>query len=113
MFQFLVAVYGGYFGAGIGILMLASLGIMGLHNIHRMNGLKAFGAICTNGVAVLIFGSHHIIYWRLGLVMALGSIAGGYTGARLARYVGQVTVRRAIVTVGFFATGSLLWNALR
>jgi len=53
--QFLVAVYGGYFGAGIGILMLASLGLMGLSDIHAMNGLKNFLAACINGVSVFVF----------------------------------------------------------
>ena len=108
LFQFGVSVYGGYFGAGIGILMLASLGIMGLRNIHRMNGLKSWGAFCTNGVAVLIFSLARLIDWPLGLAMALGSIAGGYAGARMARHVGQQVVRRIIIGVGFAATISLL-----
>jgi uncharacterized protein len=108
LFQLGVAVYGGYFGAGIGILMLAALGMMGQLNIHRMNGLKAFGAFCINGVAVLIFATHGIVDWPVALTMAAGSIVGGYAGARMARHVGQVVVRRAIIVLGFTATLALL-----
>ncbi|HET6384190.1 MAG TPA: sulfite exporter TauE/SafE family protein [Armatimonadota bacterium] len=108
VFQFVVAIYGGYFGAGMGILMLAALGMMGLTNIHRMNGLKAWAAFCINGVAVTIFAANHIVDWPVGLSMAAGSIAGGYFGARMARRVGQTAVRRTIITIGFIATISLL-----
>ncbi len=101
--QLAVAVYGGYFGAGIGILMLASLGAMGLANIHRMNGLKNWGATCINGVAALAFVANGMVDWTVALAMAAGGLAGGYGGARLALRVGQTTVRRAVVTIGLAA----------
>ncbi|MCA1595863.1 MAG: sulfite exporter TauE/SafE family protein [Chloroflexi bacterium] len=113
MFQFIVAVYGGYFGAGIGILMLASLGIMGFSNIHRMNGLKAFGAFCINGVAVIVFVVQGVVDWQIGVPMAAGGLLGGYLGARVARLVGQTAVRWIIIAVGFTATVSLLLPQLR
>ena len=101
--QFGVAVYGGYFGAGIGILMLATLGAMGLTNIHRMNGLKNWGAMCINAVAAITFIVSGIVDWPVAIAMASGGLLGGYGGARLALRVGQVWVRRAVITVGFAA----------
>lgn len=100
IFQFAVAVYGGFFGAGIGILMLAAMGILGLTNIHRMNGLKNFAAICINGVAALTFVFSGKVHWNLALLMMVAAIVGGYAGAGLARRVGQQNVRRAVVVIG-------------
>ncbi len=101
--QFAVAVYGGYFGAGIGILMLATLGAMGLTNIHRMNGLKNWGAMCINAIAAITFVLSGIVTWPVAAAMAAGGLAGGYGGARLALRVGQKWVRRAVVAIGFLA----------
>lgn len=108
--QFLVAVYGGYFGAGIGILMLAVLGFMGLSNIHRMNGLKNWGALCINAVAVVMFAGGGIVHWPIALTMAAGGMAGGYAGSRLAQRVGQQAVRHAIVAIGLAA---FVWLLVR
>jgi uncharacterized membrane protein YfcA len=110
LFQFGVAVYGGYFGAGIGILMLSALGFMGLTNIHRMNGLKNWGGLCINAVAALTFAFSNLVDWSVALAMAAGAIAGGYLGSRLAQRVPQEWVRRAIVTIGL---ASAAWLALR
>src|SRR5438445_2319668 len=85
LFQFAVAVYGGYFGAGIGILMLAALGLMGMDQIHRMNGVKNFAALCINGVAAATFIAGGAVEWPLALLMAAGAILGGYAGAGTAR----------------------------
>ena len=101
--QFAVGVYGGYFGAGIGVLMLATLGAMGLTNIHRMNGLKNWGAMCMNGVAAVAFVVSGLVNWPVAIAMAAGGLAGGYTGARLALRAGQLWVRRAIVLIGLLA----------
>ena len=95
--------YGGFFGAGAGILMLAVLGLVGLTNIHQMNGLKNWGGLCINLVAAALFGLNGIVLWPLALAMTLGSLAGGYGGARLARRVGQPMVRRAVVVIGLAA----------
>ena len=70
VFQFIVAIYGGYFGAGIGILMLAALGFMGFLNIHRMNGLKNINGLCINLAAATLFISRGLVDWRLALFMA-------------------------------------------
>ena len=99
-FQFLVGVYGGYFGAGIGILMLAALGFMGLTNIHQMNGLKNWGGACMNFVAAVTFAFTNLVNWPVALAMAVGAVLGGYGGSRLAQRVGQTAVRRAVVVIG-------------
>jgi uncharacterized membrane protein YfcA len=101
LFQFLVAVYGGYFGAGIGILMLSALGLMGLGHIHHMNGLKVLLAVCINGVAVAIFILERKVEWSYALSMAGAAIVGGYLGARVARRFDSNVVRWAVTLIGF------------
>ena len=83
--QFFSAVYGGYFGAGNGIWMLAAMGLLGLHDIHRANGIKNFLGICINSVAVIAFAISHLVEWRISLLMAVAALLGGYVGARTAR----------------------------
>jgi uncharacterized membrane protein YfcA len=100
VFQFLVSIYGGYFGAGMGILMLAALGLIGLTDLHQMNGLKNLLAICINGIAAIYFAVTGSVRWTDGLIMAAASIVGGYTGARLAKRLGRTFVRAAIVAIG-------------
>ncbi len=99
-FQFLVALYGGYFGAGIGILMLAALGILGQKSIHRANALKNFANVCINAVASFTFILQDRVVWGIALAMAAGAIAGGYLGAGVARRIGQQVVRKIVVGVG-------------
>jgi uncharacterized membrane protein YfcA len=110
VFQFTVGVYGGYFGAGIGILMLAVLGLMGFRNIHRMNGLKNWGGLCMNAVAATMFALSGIVNWPVALAMAVGGLLGGYGGSRLAQAVGQERVRAAVVVIGL---GSFVWLLVR
>ena len=107
LFQFGVAVYGGYFGAGIGILMLAALGFMGFTNIHRMNGLKNWGGLCINVVAALTFALGGFVDWPVAIAMAIGAMAGGYAGSRLAQRVPQEVVRRAVIAIGLLASAWL------
>ena len=109
-YQFGVAVYGGYFGAGIGILTLAALGFMGFRNIHRMNGLKNFGGMCANLVATATFAVSGLVSWPVAGVMAVGAMAGGYGGSRLAQRVSQARVRQAIIVIGL---ASSLWLVTR
>jgi uncharacterized membrane protein YfcA len=98
--QFFVGIYGGYFGAGVGILTLAGLGFMGMTNIHRMNGLKNWGGLCMNAVAAVMFAFTSLVSWPIALTMAAGSIAGGYLGARAAQRTPQRYVRRAVIAIG-------------
>jgi uncharacterized protein len=99
--QFLVAIYGGYFGAGIGILMLSSLALMGMEDIHRMNAVKTFLNLAINGTSVLVFVSSGLVQWRFAAVMAASSIVGGYLAARTIRRVNKQAVRWIIVIIGF------------
>jgi uncharacterized membrane protein YfcA len=107
LFQFFVALYGGYFGAGIGILMLAALSILGLTDIHQMNGLKNFFALLINGVAAIYFMVAHMVQWPYVLIMAAGAIAGGYGGAGIARKIGRTAVRRVVIGIGFAMAAAL------
>lgn len=106
-YQLLVGVYGGYFGAGIGILMLAVLGMMGLQNIHQMNGLKNILGSTINGVASVYFIYAGLIDWPAAGLMAVGAIIGGYGAAGIARRMGQVMVRRLVIAIGFAMAISL------
>ena len=99
-FQFLVGIYGGYFGAAMGILMLAALGLIGLTDLHQMNGLKNVLAVCINGVAAIYFALAGAVAWKDGIIMAVGAIIGGYFGARMAKRFGRTFVRRTVVVIG-------------
>lgn len=101
VFQFMVGVYGGYFGAGIGILMLSSLAFVGIAGIHQMNAVKTVLGGTINGVTAIIFIFAKVIVWKYALVMALASIAGGYIGARVARKMRAEYVRALVVAIGF------------
>ena len=110
IFQFVSATYGGYFGAGNGILMLAAMGLLGLHNLNRANGIKNFLGICINSIAVLSFGLAGLVVWEDALVMACGALVGGYFGASMAKRVGQKWVRRAIVLIGWIIFFVMIWR---
>jgi uncharacterized protein len=108
LFQLLVGLYGGYFGAGIGILMLAALGLIGMTDLHQMNGLKNLLAICINGIAAIYFAVSGAVFWRDALIMSIGAIAGGFLGARLAHRLGRRFVRRLVVAIGIVMTVAML-----
>lgn len=110
IFQFFSSIYGGYFGAGNGILMLAALGLLGLSDIHRANGIKNFLGICINSVAVVGFAVYELVYWPDALVMAVAAIAGGYFGASAARRMGRVFVRRTVIIIGLVIGFVMLWR---
>lgn len=110
IFQFFSSVYGGYFGAGNGILMLAAMGLLGLHDIYRANGIKNFLGICINSVAIVSFGISHLVDWPRASLMAVGAVVGGYLSARTARRLEQRIVRRVIVAIGLTITIVMLWR---
>lgn len=107
-FQFAVSVYGGYFGAGIGILQLAAFGLMGFTNIHRMNGFKNINGLIINAIAIAVFISNRLVDWKLALIMAVGAILGGHFGAGSAKKVGQKNVRKIVIAIGFAMTIKML-----
>lgn len=100
-FQLLVSIYGGYFGAGMGILMLAALALMGLPDIHVMNAVKALYGTVINVIASVVFVVRGKVEWRLALPMLVAGVIGGYVGARVARRVNPAIVRRIVVVIGF------------
>jgi len=107
LFQLAVGLYGGYFGAGIGILMLAALSIMGLEDIHEMNSLKVVLGGSVNGIAAVYFICNGMVVWPYVMVMAVAAILGGYLGAGVARKLGRTAVRRIVIGVGFAMAVSL------
>src|SRR5688572_12026467 len=103
--QLVVAIYGGYFGAGIGILMLAGLSFAGLDDIHQMNAMKVLLQTSINGVAALIFLFSPDLHWSFALPMAAMSAAGGFLGIAVARRMPQNTLRAVILVIGVLVTG--------
>ena len=106
VFQLAVAVYGGYFGGGIGIVMLAMLVTLGMTDIHAMNALKSVMGFVINGVAVVAFIVARAVYWKQGIPMIVGGIVGGYVGAHYAQRLPQLWIRRFVILVG---TGMTLY----
>jgi uncharacterized membrane protein YfcA len=104
LFQIAVAIYGGYFGAGIGILMLASLGFIGLNNIHEMNTLKTILGSLINLVAALWFIAAGLIHWPKAGVMTAGALAGYFLGSHFSQRIPQNRVRQIITLIGFCLT---------
>jgi uncharacterized protein len=110
VFQFFVAVYGGYFGAGIGILMLASLGFLGLTDIHEMNALKTVLASLINLVAAAYFICAGLIDWPKAGVMTVGALAGYFLGAHYAQRIPQSRVRQIITAIGLLISAILFYR---
>ena len=108
--QFLVGVYGGYFGAGIGIMMLALFTRLGGRDIHRMNGVKTVLAAAINAIAAIAFVVAKAIDYQAAAIMAVGAIAGGLTGAAGARRVKPVVVRWGVVTIGLVLFAQLAYK---
>jgi uncharacterized membrane protein YfcA len=111
LFQLAVGVYGGYFGGGMGIVMLAMLAALGMTDIHAMNALKSVMGFVINGVAVVTFTLARAVYWKHGMVMIIGSIAGGYLGAHYAMKLPQVWIRYFVVLVGTAMTAYFFWRS--
>jgi len=111
IFQLVVAVYGGYFGGGMGIVMLAMLAALGMTDIHAMNALKSVMGSVINGVAVVAFIVARAVYWKHGAVMIVGGVLGGYLGAHYAQKVPQVWIRMLVVVVGAGMTVYFFWKS--
>ncbi len=102
--QLAIAIYGGFFGAGLGILMLATLTFLGIKNIHTMNAFKTFLGSCINGVAIIPFIFAGIIAWHQAILMAVGGSLGGYLCANYARRLEPLLIRRVVMVVAFSMT---------
>lgn len=114
--QLLVGIYGGYFGAAMGIVMLAFLGLLGLRGpraLHEINAIKNGLAVLINGVAAADFVIHRLVDLPTATIMAAGATAGGILGGRLGRRAAPRTVRRWVVAIGFAMTAVLAYRAYR
>ncbi|MDP9162236.1 MAG: sulfite exporter TauE/SafE family protein [Acidobacteriota bacterium] len=100
VFELLVAIYGGYFGGGLGIVNLAMLAAVGMTDIHAMNALKAVLSSAINGVAVIVFIFSRAIFWPHAIVMTIGALIGGYFGAKYALRLPQIWIRWFVILVG-------------
>jgi len=110
LLQACAAVYIGYFGAGAGIVMLALLAMMGIENIHSMNGLKTLLATCGNAVAVIIFIVARAVFWPQAILMLVGGALGGYMGAWYAQKMEPRTVRYVVIILGYSMTAYFFWR---
>jgi uncharacterized protein len=110
LLQAVAAVYIGYFGAGSGIVMLALLAMMGIENIHSLNGLKTLLATCGNAVAVIIFIIARAVFWPQAIVMVFGGALGGYIGAWYAQKMTPKAVRYVVITIGCSLTAYFFWR---
>jgi len=110
LFQLTVAIYGGYFGAGIGILMLACLGFIGLGNIYEMNTLKTILSSLINVVAALWFIFAGLIEWQKAGVMIFGALAGYYLGSHYCQRIPQFRVRQLITAIGFILSAVIFYK---
>jgi uncharacterized protein len=125
-FAFLIGVYGGYFGAGIGILTLSALALLGMNNIHGMNAVKTIIASLINLIAIGVFLAHdwgwtttaggnniaQVIDWLRAIPMIFAGIAGGYLGASVARRMNKNVVRRIVVLIGFILAAHYFYKLL-
>lgn len=99
--ELLVSIYVGYFGAGVGILFLSLLALMGMEDIHAMNGMKTLLVSIVNGVALATFIFARVIVWPQALLMLVGALAGGYGGAYVAQKMNPQHVRWLVIVIGF------------
>jgi uncharacterized protein len=111
--QLAIATYGGYFGGGMGIMMLAVFAAMGMTRMHEMNGVKSLLAVAINGVALVEFLVSESIAWSPGLVMVAGALVGGYVGASIARRQEGPRVRQFALVVAWSMTVFFFWRGSR
>ena len=107
---FVVAIYGGYFGAGIGILMISALSLLRMGDVHRVVPFKNLLAGCLRTVAVIVLVIYGEIAWRYGIPMAVGGLIGGYLGGTLTRRVNRTVLRAVVVTIGFGLAAYYFWT---
>jgi uncharacterized protein len=102
--QLAIAIYGGFFGGGVGILLLALFGLMGMEDIHAMNALKSILSTCINGIAMVTFILSGAVLWPYAILMSVGTILGGYWGVYYVRKVDPKLVRYFVIAVGLGMT---------
>ncbi len=113
LFQFVISIYGGYFGAGIGILMLATMGMLGLTDIHQMNALKTFLGSLINLVAATYFVHAGLVDWTKAGILFLGAIGGYFLGSHYSQRLPQKIIRQLIILIGLSMTLILFYIQFR
>ena len=113
LFELLVAVYGGYFGGGIGIMNLAMLSALGMTDIHAMNKLKVMLGGVINGVATVTFIAARAVFWPQAVVMIFGSLLGGYSTAHYAQKLPQSWIKAFVILTGTAMTVYFFWLGYR
>lgn len=108
--QFLLAIYGGYFGAGVGIMMLATWSLFGLTDIKALSGIRTFLVSACNGVAVICFALSSLVWWPQTLVVMVAAIAGGWLGAQVARRLPTAPLRNGIAVFNAVMTAIVFWK---
>ncbi len=106
-----MSIYGGYFGAGFGFIMLAFLSFTQINNIYQINGLKNIAGAMISLICTIYFASHGLIDWDFAPVMIVGSLLGGYVGARWAQRVSPVLVHNFVIGMGLIVAGVLFYNS--
>ncbi|MCU0816425.1 MAG: sulfite exporter TauE/SafE family protein [Cypionkella sp.] len=109
---FAVALYGGYFNGGLGIILLALFSLWGMSDLDRMNALKSGLSFLLSAISVVVFALAGLIAWPQALVMMLAATAGGYAGAPLARKLPKPVVRGVIALIGFGMSAIFFWRLL-
>ncbi|MBW4636230.1 MAG: sulfite exporter TauE/SafE family protein [Iphinoe sp. HA4291-MV1] len=102
--QFCIAIYGGFHGAGVAILILATLEMIGMKEIHEMNALKMLLMSCITGFAAVTYAIAQVIVWQPAFLMAIGAVIGGYSSAYYARQLPSNIVRYFVTITGFAMT---------
>lgn len=102
--EFLFTVYGGFFGAGLGIMLMAGMHMMGLHDVQANNALKNLLACVVTSIAVCVFALSGLVHWTYTAAAFTGAIIGGLAGARIARWLPAVWLRRVVIGFGLFLT---------
>jgi len=108
--QLCVGIYIGYYGAGVGFIILPLLSIVGIENIHSMNGLRTLLVTCGNAAAIVLFAIGGAVIWPQALLMMLGAIIGGYAGAHYVQKMKPQAVRYLIIAIGSGMTAYFFWK---
>ena len=107
---FLVGLYGGYFGSGIGILMIGALSFISRGDIRHVVALKNFLTLCMRGVAILVLVLEGNVNWNYGVPMAVGGLVGGYVGGAVSHRASRTLVRSIVIAIGFAASAYFFWK---
>src|SRR5919197_3912915 len=107
---FSVGLYGGYFGSGIGILMIGALSFFSRGDIRHVVALKNFLTLCMRGTAIVVLMIEGNVNWNYGVLMAMGGLVGGYLGGTISHRANRAVVRSIVIVIGFAASAYYFWK---